>query len=501
MAIDQWPFYPDLLTEIIDEPQLRMIQSGCSDMLRRSFLIAEQRSDGIITRVHPFLPRQHFEAHCLRLRGCPPSNGPDTGCDQTKYPYDQDADSACNRHDDRKVRDVYERAKRGQTETAHGACWRDLVGLAKAVMVAGRPVAVLVSGQLRKPEGYAEPGIALPDPPVIPSEKEKELQELILQLRASFGKDELDAFEDVARYLEQQANIQWGRMRSTKVQAFLLQQTAALDAALSEERPWRKASLVLAALREFVGCEYVGFYACYAPDSQTPDPVTHDDDSSDSGESFGTAQRQDAVMTLMTDRRSWRSHCSWIGVFPRGAQVRRTTSWSINPLSSRKTMLRPCRRAFFYMRPPFAPPALDFRFVAFAGAPLGFLRAPAAAAQDLPHMGRMVAHAEVALDHLGHPRQGPQLARVPVSGRPFQQQLQQLLFLFRRQARGPSRMRLRCQRLRAAFSCHLLPALHRRRGGPHLPRDLANPPAFPQQGYRPAPPRLQLSRTAFGSHA
>jgi hypothetical protein len=32
---------------------------------------------------------------------------------------------------------------------------------------------------------------------------------------------------------------------------------------------------------------------------------------------------------------------------PTGAQVRRTVGWSMNPLSSIRTMLRPSRRAFF----------------------------------------------------------------------------------------------------------------------------------------------------------
>ena len=37
-------------------------------------------------------------------------------------------------------------------------------------------------------------------------------------------------------------------------------------------------------------------------------------------------------MAPMTDRRSWRSQARWIGVRPRGAQVRRRTGWSIKPL-------------------------------------------------------------------------------------------------------------------------------------------------------------------------
>ena len=62
---------------------------------------------------------------------------------------------------------------------------------------------------------------------------------------------------------------------------------------------------------------------------------------------FSRRRRGAKVRAVVTDNRSCRSHERWIGVWPLGAQVRRTTGWSMKPLSSRKTMLRPCRRAFF----------------------------------------------------------------------------------------------------------------------------------------------------------
>lgn len=55
-------------------------------------------------------------------------------------------------------------------------------------------------------------------------------------------------------------------------------------------------------------------------------------------------KRTTAPITLS---RSRRSHERCTGVQPSGAQVRRFTGWSMKPVSSRKTMLAPRRRAFF----------------------------------------------------------------------------------------------------------------------------------------------------------
>lgn len=52
-------------------------------------------------------------------------------------------------------------------------------------------------------------------------------------------------------------------------------------------------------------------------------------------------------MSPTAERRSCRSHARSTGVRPDGAQVRRRTGWSMNPLSSKKTTGLPRRRAPF----------------------------------------------------------------------------------------------------------------------------------------------------------
>ena len=51
---------------------------------------------------------------------------------------------------------------------------------------------------------------------------------------------------------------------------------------------------------------------------------------------------------------------------------------------------------------------LDLFFVAFPGPPHRPLRAPPQADQKLPDMALVIAHAELLLDQVGHPRAGPQ---------------------------------------------------------------------------------------------
>ena len=51
---------------------------------------------------------------------------------------------------------------------------------------------------------------------------------------------------------------------------------------------------------------------------------------------------------------------------------------------------------------------LDLRFVAFPGSCHRPLRAPAQADQKLPDVALVIAHGELLLDQVGHPRAGPQ---------------------------------------------------------------------------------------------
>jgi hypothetical protein len=116
--------------------------------------------------------------------------------------------------------------------------------------------------------------------------------------------------------------------------------------------------------------------------------------------------------------------CVNVGVWPRGAQVRRTFGVRLSADSSKKTRQALRRWGLLDRRPPFLDPAVDSLLVAFDGATLGTLDAPAETVmQQRPQPGGMVAHAGEALDHQRDAVQGPQLADEPVGTSALQQGL------------------------------------------------------------------------------
>src|SRR5260370_36286603 len=118
----------------------------------------------------------------------------------------------------------------------------------------------------------------------------------------------------------------------------------------------------------------------------------------------------------MTLRRSRRSQQYITGRWPRGAQVRRTSGWSIRAISSMNSTLAPYFRAFFYARPVDASPSGDCLLVALAGHALGLLATPAPIQKDAPHLAGVIAHVKAALDHLSHALSRPQLGGKAVAG-------------------------------------------------------------------------------------
>src|SRR5512137_3104738 len=117
------------------------------------------------------------------------------------------------------------------------------------------------------------------------------------------------------------------------------------------------------------------------------------------------------------------------GVWPRGAQVRRTSGWSIRPVSSISRRLRPLFRAFFYPRPVLCSPACNGHFVPLAGPALGLLGRPADPTEQIPDVPRVIAHPKMLGDHFAHPLQGPQLRGVTLAAWPTFQQRNQALTL------------------------------------------------------------------------
>jgi hypothetical protein len=92
----------------------------------------------------------------------------------------------------------------------------------------------------------------------------------------------------------------------------------------------------------------------------------------------------------------------------------------MNPLSSRKMMLRFSFLAFFYMWPSFLTPSLNLLLIPFLAPPLRLLATPTTSVENLPDVGRVISYTKASLDYLGYPWQCPQLIFIPMSKRLFQ---------------------------------------------------------------------------------
>src|SRR2546426_569747 len=168
------------------------------------------------------------------------------------------------------------------------------------------------------------------------------------------------------------------------------------------------------------------------------------------------------VIAAMVESRSCRSHACWIGVWPRGAQVRRQTGCSMKPLSSKKTMTALRRAPFFYPRPLLAAPTRDLGLVSLARQLLRLLATPAQLPQQSPHVRGVIGHPEVFLNHQCDPRARPEIRGKAGLTRATQKNLDQLAPLVVVQPWLGARMRLGLQSAATLAPQGLLPLIHRR---------------------------------------
>src|SRR5262249_46565079 len=102
-------------------------------------------------------------------------------------------------------------------------------------------------------------------------------------------------------------------------------------------------------------------------------------------------------------------------------------------VSSTNTRWAPRRAALFYPGPFRVLPTRNGALIPLNRAPLGLLAAPAQGRQHLPDVAGMVTNPELLVDQSGHPRQSPEIGRVPSSKRPPHQKPNELVLLARGQ--------------------------------------------------------------------
>src|SRR5713226_6245081 len=101
------------------------------------------------------------------------------------------------------------------------------------------------------------------------------------------------------------------------------------------------------------------------------------------------------------------------GVCPFGAHVRQRCGLWLNPLSSTKTMMRPCFWAFFNLRPALLFPSPDGLLVPLQSSSHRPLATPTQLPQNAPSLRGMVAHPAFLLDQVRHPPRRPQTCQLP----------------------------------------------------------------------------------------
>src|SRR6266851_3964599 len=106
-------------------------------------------------------------------------------------------------------------------------------------------------------------------------------------------------------------------------------------------------------------------------------------------------------------------------------------------------------------------PALDRGLITLGGLLDGFLLTLLETAKETTAMGPMIADPKLSLDHLSHPRGGPDLSTEAEGLRSFAQQAGQLRSLLRRQFRRGTGCWLMTQSLRSLHSGILSPLAHR----------------------------------------
>lgn len=137
---NRWPYIPGRLSAILDADSLAVIEAGCSVRLQCALTIIDyEEATYTFQRIDPVNHTASFRAFCQTLRSGERVAG---------------GNEACEYCDIQRVRSVISSNSTAQVQDYR--CHMGLLDMARVVHVHGRPIAVLLTGQFRPPEGIAE---------------------------------------------------------------------------------------------------------------------------------------------------------------------------------------------------------------------------------------------------------------------------------------------------------------------------------------------------------
>ena len=267
---DHWPFTPTCLSEIIDSETLAVIEAGCSARLGRALTILDYSAalENFSYRIESINLQQHWEKFCALLRNEAVVRGGDRAC--------QDCDI-------REAGVSLAEFRKAGALSRLCPCHMGLHGMTYVVRVRGRPVALLLSGQYRPPEGidavvanvdalgtgrFAH--IRVTDAPI---------RMALVALAAEIPPVPPDfnaALQREAEHIQRIAEAEYEQRRYQWQQAFLdrLREPVEHNTTTNLEQLREFVTDLLAQIREFCRCEYAVFFASIQEGNTVLAPVT-----------------------------------------------------------------------------------------------------------------------------------------------------------------------------------------------------------------------------------
>lgn len=151
---NKWPFYPDQLTDIMEPEMASLLQSGCAEKLTAPLLIVELQ-DGEPYYIPPINRYQHFQplCHVFRNEDIYHIVGGDDAC--KAFEADKAREILLNNKITQRRKTIEEEETLIDQLSEAYACHLGFVDIVAPIVVAGKPIAVLLTGQ-RKPSPRKE---------------------------------------------------------------------------------------------------------------------------------------------------------------------------------------------------------------------------------------------------------------------------------------------------------------------------------------------------------
>jgi len=262
MSSKQWPFYPERISDVINQGEIAFIECGCAEKLKMPVALLEPSEIGEsgkvlrTYRISTINPQFRFSEFCKLLRDdkeCP-------GGEQT-----------CKSWDDKVARDFFNGELRPEQDRTglHFPCYMGLVDMIAPVVVRGRTIAVLFSCQ-RRPEteqalGELRANIAkcgkkrgFRDIRAGRSVKEK-LEKLVDELEP-YRDEQLLALEQQAEHIAKQAETQMNLIKSSREAVFRRRLVTGLRGIPKTSQELDQTTEKIANLiRDYLGVSYVVF--------------------------------------------------------------------------------------------------------------------------------------------------------------------------------------------------------------------------------------------------